>query len=1222
MAAICLVHSSPGWAGNPALPEKTLAGSAAHSYAVPLSFEPNQGQVDEQVKYLARGQGYSLFLTAGAAVLGLRGAGPGAPTQWVSLRLRGAAPSAIAGEEPQAGRSNYFIGNNPAGWRTNIPNFSRVRYSQVYPGVDLIYYGRQGRLENDFEVSPGTNPKVIAWQLEGADQVRVNSAGDLVFTVGGKEVSFLQPTAYQMEGGQQRDVPIRYRVRGRKISFALGKYNRNESLVIDPVLTYSSYLGGTGGEVAYSVVVDGSGDAYVTGVTASTNFPTSPSVYESTYRGDGDVFVTEFNPAGTGLIFSTYLGGTGDDTPAQIFLDNTRPNATGNLFITGSTTSLDYPVTGAAFQQIFGGIQDAFLSEISPNGTTLVMSTYIGGAGTDFGTALTLDSSGNVYVVGSTNSTNFPTKNALQLGNNGFYDVFVTEVSPVAQLKYSTYLGGTLSDYGTGISVDSNGNILISGYTNSSDFPTQNALQSALAGGSDNFISKFAPGSTALLFSTYLGGSSNDESLAMTLDSGGNIYLTGTTESPNYPVTTNAYQSSLLGTANAFITKLAPDASAVLLSTFFGGSQTDQASALALDSAGNIYITGYTQSSNFPLLDASQSVLGIAGAGNCGSTNLQYVPNILCPDAFVVKFSTSGIPIYSTFLGGSGTDAGQGIAVDSSGATYVAGSTASPNFPATAGTYQWLYQNTNALSTAFVAKISPQDAPSVALIPQQINFGTQPLNSPSDPVTITLTNAGSAPLSISSIASSGDFTQTNTCGSSVPGGSATCIIQVVFDPTSVGQETDQISITDNAGGTQGVTVLGNGVLNGGSLIFSPAKLTFAAQEVGTTSASQTALLINNGNEAVTLTNIAVSPGFAQTNNCGNNFPTVATTLNVGQACQVTVSFTPTASDSTTGSVVITSNAVKTSTSLTMNGTGTSVFSLSSNARSNILTIGDTSAIFTINAEGPNTLRENSIVLKCGSGVTCNFNPSSISAGGSSQVTVTGLSESSANPTNFTVTGTSNGQSASVSLTIFFADFSLVATPTGTTVTAGNNATYTITVSTVNGFNQPVLLSCPAVTSPGFPALAQCFWNPPSLLPSGNTGPSLSSTLTITTYVQTATGHLPGPPPPRVPPGGTRWLVVLAVLTLLAVTIPGLNRSKRWLRPQLRLAALLVAIFLAALAVGCDEYVNPININPVVNGTPSGTYTITLTGALGGGTSGTSSAVTRTTTVTLSVLPTT
>ena len=390
--------------------------------------------------------------------------------------------------------------------------------------------------------------------------------------------------------------------------------------------------------------------------------------------------------------------------------------------------------------------------------------------------------------------------NPLQLGNDGLYDAFVTEVSPTGALVYSTYLGGSLSDYGTGIAVDSSGNVYVSGYTYSSNFPTQNALQSSLAGGSDIFITKFTPGSSALLFSTYLGGSSNDRALAMVVDSSGNIYLTGDTQSPNFPVTATAYQSTLVGTDNAFVTKVAPGGSTLVFSTLFGGSQTDQATAMALDSAGNIYITGFTQSSNFPRLDSFQNVLGISGAGTCGSTNLVNVPiNTLCADAFVAKFAPSGIPVYSSFLGGSNTDSGQGIAVDSSGAAYVVGETYSSNFPATAGAYQWLYEGSNTFSNAFLTKISPQDAPSVALSPQQINFGNQPLQSPSNPVTVTLTNEGSAALSITSITSSGDFQQTNTCGTSVAGGGGTCTIQIIFTPTSVGLQTDQITITDNAG---------------------------------------------------------------------------------------------------------------------------------------------------------------------------------------------------------------------------------------------------------------------------------------------------------------------------------------------------------------------------------------------------------------------------------------
>jgi hypothetical protein len=1209
VVGICLVHSSPGWAGNPASPDKTPLPSPIRSYVLPLSFEANQGQVDPQVKYLARGPGYTLFLTPGAAVLGLRSEGEGKSTAWLRLDLQGAATKpAITGEEQLPGQTHYFVGNDPAQWRSNIPTFARVRYQQVYPGVDLIYYGRQGRLENDFELAPGTNPRIISWRWEGAEGIRIDSTGDLVLSVGGSEVRLQQPRAYQGEGKQQREVPIRYRVHGNKVSFVLGKYNRHQKLVIDPVLTYSTYLGGSGGDTAYGVAVNSANDAYVTGVTASTNFPISSTAYQTNYGGDGDVFVTKFNPAGTGVLFSTYLGGTGVDTPAQIHLD-----AAGDIFLVGSTTSNNFPTTSGAFQQNFGGIQDAFLTEMKPDGSALIYSTYIGGTGADFGTAVALDSAGNAYVTGSTESTDFPTKNPLQLGNVGLSDAFVTEVSPTGALIYSTYLGGSLGDYGTGIAVDSSGNVYVSGYTYSSDFPTQNALQSSLAGGSDIFITKFTPGSSALLFSTYLGGSSTDRAFAMILDSTGSIYLTGDTQSPNFPVTTNAYQATLLGTANVFLTKVAPGASTLVFSTLFGGNGTDQATAMALDSAANIYITGFTQSGNFPLLDSFQNILGISGAGTCGSTNLVNLPpNYLCADAFVAKFGPSGIPAYSSFLGGSGTDIGEGIAVDSSGAAYVAGGTTSPNFPATFGTYQWLYGGSDTFSNAFLTKISPQDAPSVAVSPQQINFGNQPLLSPSNPITVTLTNEGSATLSISSITSHGDFQQTNTCGTFLSGGGATCTIQITYTPASVGLQIDQITVTDNAGGQQAITVTGNGVLTAGSLLLSPTKLTFPAQTINTTSPSQTALLINNGNQTVTITNILASSGFSQTNTCGTNFPTVPASLNVGQACTITVSFTPTTTGTESGNINISSNAANGATSLGLSGTGTSVFTLSSNARSNVILIGSQSATFTISAAAPSSFL-GSIALSCSGGATCSFNPSGISAGQSSTLTVSGLTSTTANPLNFTVTGTAAGQTATVSLTVFFADFSLTATPSGTTVTAGNNATYTITVTPTNGFDQVVLLSCGPI-----PQDTTCYWNPPALTMAGTTGTgtvTATSTLTITT---TAQSKIPRPPPPQsIPPGGGRWILLFALLTLLGAIGTGFSRSGSWVRPRLSLVVLLVGLFLVALGVGCENYVNPININPVVTGTPSGTVGIALTGTLGN-----NSGVKRSTTVNLSVLPTT
>ena len=1206
VVGICLIHSSPGWAGNPDSPGKTFVPSAIRSYVLPLSFEANQGQVDQQVKYLARGQGYTLFLTPGGAVLSLRSSGAGNPTEWLRLVLQGAARApAIHGEEVLPGRSNYFVGSDPARWRTNIPNFSRIRYQQVYPGVDLIYYGRQGQLENDFELTAGIDPKVISWRLEGADRIRVDSTGDLVLAVGRSEVRLQQPRAYQLEGEQQREIPIQYRVHGRKVSFALGKYDRHQKLVIDPVLTYSTYLGGTGGDAAFGVAVDSEGDAYVTGVTASTNFPTTSSAYQPIYQGgSGTVFVTEFNPSGSGLIFSTYLGGTGIDTPAQILLD-----ATDDIFIVGSTTSNNFPTTSGVLQPLFGGVQDAFLTKMKADGSALLYSTYIGGTAIDFGTAVTLDSSGDAFVTGSTQSTDFPTLNPIQLGNAGLYDAFVAEVNPNGGLLYSTYLGGSLSDYGTGIAVDSSGNVYISGYTYSTNFPTQNAYQSSLSGGSDLFITKFTPGSSALLFSTYLGGSSLDKSTAMVVDSNGNIYLTGSTQSANFPVTATAYQSALQGTSNAFITKVAPDASVLVFSTLFGGSSTDQANGLALDSAGNIYITGFTQSADFPLLNPFQNVLGLYGAETCGSTNLVNQPTVPCADAFVAKFAPTGIPVFSSFLGGNGTDSGEGIAVDSSGAAYVAGNTFSSNFPATYQAFQWLFQGSLTDSNAFLTKVSSQDAPSVSLNPQKVNFGNEPLQIASTPIFVTLTNEGSAALSISSITSSGDFRQTNTCGTSVPGGGGTCTIQIIFTPTSVGLETDQITINDNAGGgsTQTITLTGHGVLTGGSLTLTPTKMTFAAQTVNVTSPSQTALLVNTGNQAVTITNIAATGAFGETNTCGTNFPTVPASLNVGQSCTVSVNFTPTTTGSQTGSVTVTSNAVNGTTSVALTGTGSPTYSLSSNQRSSVVLIGTTSATFTIAAAGPSTFL-GSIALACGSGATCTFSPPSISVGGSSNLTVTGLTSSTASPMNFTVNGTSTGQTASISLAIFIADYSLSATPSGTTVTAGANATYTITATPTNGFSQTVLLSCS-----GIPPGTTCYWNPPALTPSGATNVTASGTLTITTEAESA--RVPPLRPPGIPPGSARRILLVGLLTLMGAMVAGFSRIARRMRHRWSLVILFAAMVLLALGVSCENYVNPINITPFVNGTPSGTSTITIKGTLGNG-----SGVTRTTTVNLSVLP--
>jgi len=1206
------VHSTPGWAGNPALPpEKTLAPSSIRSSPLPLSFEANQGQVDEQVKYLARGQGYTLFLTPGAAVLGLRSEGAGKPTEWLRLALHGAAAApAITGEEPLPGQSNYFVGNDPARWRTHIPTFARVRYQQVYPGVDLIYYGRQGRLENDFEITAGTNPKVISWRLEGAEGIRVDSNGDLVLTMGGSEVRLQRPRAYQLDGEQERQIPVRYRVHGRKVGFALGKYDRQQKLVIDPVLTYSTLLGGNGGDIGYGIAVDSLGDAYVTGITGSVNFPTTSGAYQTTYTGDGDVFVTKFNPAGTGVLFSTYLGGTGINTPSGLLLDSS-----GNIHIVGSTSSVNFPTTATSPQPAFGGgISDAFLVELKADGASLIYSTYLGGSGADYGMALTLDAAGNAYITGYTLSIDFPTANPIQLGNDGLADAFVAEINAGGtSLVYSTYLGGTNNDYGTGIAVDSTGDIYVAGYTFSTNFPTQIPYQSTNAGGSDIFVTELNPASATLLFSTYLGGSSNDTLTAFALDSQGDMYLAGNTQSPNFPVTPNAFQSLNKGAPDGtFITKVAPGFATLVFSTYLGGSSTNNLNAMALDAAGNIYVTGFTNSTDFPLVDAFQQILGIAGAGSCGSTSTTNVGiPVVCADAFAAKFDRSGIPIYSSFLGGNSTDSGQAIVVDSSGSVYVTGSTESPNFPVTPGTYQWAFLGSDTFSNAFVTKIAPQDAPSLTLSPQQINFGNQALNTPSTtPITATLGNEGSAALAIQNITAGQGFTQTNNCGDSLAGGGSTCQVQISFTPAVAGLQTDEISITDNSPGSpHSITVSGIGVLASGSLSVLPTSLSFPAQPVYVTSTPQTIQIVNNGTLAVTISNIQASGFFEQTNTCGT-VPLVPLVLNVGASCTVTVTFTPQGSGSFTGSLAITSDAASGAKSVALSGTGIPQFTLSASERSTVLTVGTKSTTFTVGASAPTSF-VGSISLACSatgaSSTSCAFNPTSIQAGQSSTVTVNGLSASTASPLNITVTGTYTNQTSSIALTIFLADFSLAATPVGVTVTAGNTATYTITATPTNDFNQGIFLSC---ANP--PQGTICYFTPAGFALNGTT--YTQSTLQITT---TAQSKVMRPPPPRggIPPGFAWWALMVAALALITGGAARFSRLGPRFQPHFRLAVLLMAVTLVAFGAACENYYNPINITPVLTGTPSGNFTINIVGTLGN-----NPTVTRGTTINLEVAP--
>lgn len=1188
---------------------------------LPLSFEVNRGQVSPPARYLARGQGFVLFLTQAEAILQLtkfmpgnqaavattseiKDDQPGAVTSGaadvIRLELLGANQQArIAASERLPGNTSYFLGNNPQKWLTGIPNYARIRYHQIYPGIDLAYYGRQGQLENDFVLAPGSDPKLIRLGVEGARKVHFNASGDLVLTVSDGEVYLRCPRAYQGNGANRREVAVRYVLQARnRVGFAIGPYDHHKELVIDPVLSYSTYLGGSGGDNGLGIAVDAAGDAFVTGATASVNFPKTAG--QASLGGGNDIFVAKLNPSGTAFLYSVFLGGGNLDRATSIAIDSS-----GNAYLAGYTTSTDFPTTSGAYQTSNAGNTDAFVTKLDPTGNTLVYSTYLGGNGIDYGRGVAVDASGNAFVTGSTQSTNFPTVNPLQVGLDGGSDAFVAEFDPTgASLLYSTYFGGSGADEALGIALDSSGNPYVAGYTFSSNFPTQSALQSSLSGASDAFVAEINPATSSLVFSTYLGGSASESAQSIAIDSAGSIYVTGSTSSSSFPVTSGASQAAYGGGTDAFVTKLTPGGTQTVYSTFLGGSGLDQGNSIALDSSGDAFVTGFTQSSDLPLTNALQRVLGVTGASSCGTTP--------CADAFVTELGPSGSTVFSTFLGGSATDLGQGIATDPSGAAYVTGSTSSTNFPVIAGAPQSTYAGTNQSTNVFIAKVSPQDAPAAALSPQTLNFGNQVINHASSPQTVTLVNAGSAPLGITSISATGQFSQTNDCGSVVPAGGGTCSIQVTFTPTQTGSVTDQITITDNAAGSpQAITVTGGGVTSAGTLSVSPSSLTFAAQTVGQTSPAQTVQLTNTGNTAINISNITTSGDFAQTNSCGA-LPTV---LNVGATCSISVTFTPASTGSRTGSLTIDDDANNNPQGVSLTGTGNAVFTLASNVRSSVVLIGTKSATFTVTAAAPSTF-QGAINLACTTG-TCTFNPTTIYAGQSSTVTVTGLSATTANPFDFSVKGTSSGQDTTVALTVFLADFTLSQTPPSPalrTVTAGDATTYTVTVTPINGFNQVVLLGCA-----NLPPETTCTYSPPGLTLGGAS--PVTAVVTVQTTAEKPTEVAPRPPggmPPWGPVNFRWWNYVLAFLTIFAAAV-SLGRRRGFGQTSIRLwagvAVLAMAVSLGTLATACnDTFVGP-KTTPVTSGTPANTYKITLVGTLGS-----DGSIKRSATVNLAVAP--
>ena len=658
----------------------------ARYLSVPLSFEENVGQTDTSVDFLARGDGYAVFLTGGDAVLAVDGP---AGRDVFRLELVGADHVAeVRGSERLSGTSNYFLGTDQESWRTGVANFGAVEYAGVYDGIDLQYHGNQRQLEYDFVLRPGADPDAIRLQFDGAESVRIADNGDLVLTVGAQEneVRFRAPLSYQ-EGHDGREVvESRYFLhKDSTVGFELGAYDSSRELVIDPVLDYGTYVGGTGSERAYAVAADSSGSAYITGYTQSADFPTA-SAYDATHNSGLDLYVTKLSADGSSLEYSTFIGGGDDDEGRGIYVD-----ASGAAYVTGTTRSSDFPLTAGVADATFEAISEAFAVKLNADGDTLVYSTFIGGDNMDQANAIVADASGNAYVAGETRSpANFPTTaGALDTTYSGTSDGFLVKLNATATaFEYATFLGGSSSDYISGLAVDGSGNAYVTGLTTSNNFATAGTPYDATYNsGEDAFLSQVNAAGSALVYSTYLGGSSDDYGNDVVLDGSGNIYLAAVARSSTFPTTVGAYDTSHGGNDDTVVMKFASDKS-LTFSTFFGGAGFDRAIGIVVDSSGNIHIAGDVPS-NTTLPTTPDAYQATTGGGS---------------DSYLATFDSTGATLlYATYLGGSGTESNAGLAIDSADNLYLAGWGGSADFDVTAGAFD---ETANGNNDAYVVKFS------------------------------------------------------------------------------------------------------------------------------------------------------------------------------------------------------------------------------------------------------------------------------------------------------------------------------------------------------------------------------------------------------------------------------------------------------------------------------------------------------------------------------------
>ncbi len=644
------------------------AASAADAFArIPFHFEPAAG---EPGRFVARGAGYTLLLEDGQATFAFKSAADASSA--IHLRVVGGNASAPEGCDPLPSVSNYFLGDDPRQWRSSVPNYARVAYRSIHPGIDLVFHGDGRALEYDFLVAPLADPRRIELEFAGAERMELTAEGALVLHADGRTLTQQAPRLWQDVGAERREVRGSFVLRGNdRVAFDIGDYDATLPLVIDPTLVYGTFIGGSGLDWAWAIAVDSQGFAWLAGETDHASFPTTNGVADTSFNGGTDVFVCKLNPSGNTLVWSTFLGGTGNDRANAIAIDNA-----GLPYITGYTTSTGFPTTAGAFDTSQNGGTDVFVTKLSATGA-MSRSAFLGGNGEDIGTDIAIDrTTGITFVTGTTTSNGFPvTAGGFDVTSNGGVDIFVTNLAATfGTLAFSTYVGGSGDDYSNDINLVSSQIPVVTGYTWSSNFPTP-AGPTGPVGHSDVFAFRLAATGQSMSHAKVFGGSSNDWCWASTLDSQGTCYMAGATLSQNYPTTAGVHDTTHNGGAygDIFITKLNPMLTTIALSTFVGGSGTETVTEIALDGAGRIIIVGGTDSTNFPTRNALDATHNGAF------------------DAIVAVFNPtlSGQPAFSTYIGSNGMvhDACFGVGLDGVGIMYVAGYAGGTGFPTTMGAY-------------------------------------------------------------------------------------------------------------------------------------------------------------------------------------------------------------------------------------------------------------------------------------------------------------------------------------------------------------------------------------------------------------------------------------------------------------------------------------------------------------------------------------------------------